>query len=352
MGRRMLWIVVVIATALGCSNASGHDFGAMKVELATGGPGLVRVTVTIDLDHVPSAVRGAYATQIPTRSWLIAGDTRLGLGPTLSDEPLIDNGLPTSTRRLTFDVAVDNATGGIGWVTETDIPEYLLMIGTEGEEGRPTQWLSGGRQGGPSRLFDLDAGPVVRSDSAVVAEYVGLGFTHIVPHGLDHVLFVLTLFLAGGAGTGWKPLFKQVTAFTLAHTVTLALSMFGVVRVPAEIVEPLIAVSILALAVENVLLKRVATHRVGLVFLFGLLHGMGFAGVLTDLGLPHSQFVPALIGFNLGVEAGQAAVLAAAFLAVGWFRLKPWYRGGVVIPASILIAMVAAYWTAERLGIV
>lgn len=354
MGRRLVWIVLAIAMALGCSRAFGHDFGAMKVELSTGGPGLVRVTITIDLDHVPSTIRTTYATEIPVKSWVLvgqAGEKRLGLGPTLSDEPMLESGKPTSTRRLTFDVAVDDGAGGVGWVTEMDIPEYLLMIGKDGDEGRPTQWLSGGRRFVTSRMFDLKAGPIERSDAAVSVEYVGLGFTHIVPYGLDHVLFVLTLFLAGGAGTGWKPLFKQVTAFTLAHTVTLALSMFGVVHVPAEIVEPLIAVSILALAVENVLMKRVATHRVGLVFLFGLLHGMGFAGVLTELGLPRSQFVPALVGFNLGVEAGQAAVLSGAFLAVGWFRSKPWYRGAVVVPASVLIALVAGYWTAERVGI-
>jgi hypothetical protein len=351
MGLRLAWLVVVIAMVWGCSNAFGHDFGAMKVELASGGPGLVRVTITIDLDHVPSAVRGAYATEIPAKSWVLSGATRLGLGPTLSDEPMLEQGAPASTRRLTFDVAADDVSGGIGWVTEMDVPEYLLMIGKEGDDGRPTQWLSGGRRFVASGLFDLKAGPIERSDAVVGAEYVKLGFTHIVPYGLDHVLFVLTLFLAGGVGTGWKPLLKQVTAFTLAHTVTLALTMFGVVRVPAEIVEPLIAVSILALAVENVLTGRATSHRVGLVFLFGLLHGMGFAGVLTELGLPQSQFVPALVGFNLGVEAGQAAVLAAAFLAVGWFRSKAWYRGAVVVPASVLIASVAGYWTAERVGL-
>ena len=179
----------------------------------------------------------------------------------------------------------------------------------------------------------------------VFTRYGVLGFEHILPKGLDHILFVLCLFLLS---TRLKPLLWQVTAFTVAHTLTLALSMYGVVSLPATIVEPLIAASIAYVAVENLFTSRLQPWRPAVVFLFGLLHGLGFAGVLQELGLPRDQFVVALVGFNVGVELGQLAVIGLAFLAVGWFRSMPAYRVRVVIPASLLIAVVALYWTAER----
>ena len=126
----------------------------------------------------------------------------------------------------------------------------------------------------------------------VVGRYLVLGFKHIVPEGLDHILFVLGLFLLS---THWRPLLWQVTAFTVAHSITLALSLYGVVRLPASVVEPTIAASIVFVAVENILTTRLQTWRVFVVFIFGLVHGLGFAGVLRDLGLPRQAFVT---GFN------------------------------------------------------
>ena len=125
--------------------------------------------------------------------------------------------------------------------------------------------------------------------------------------------------------------------------------MYGLLRVPASVVEPLIAVSIAYVAIENVFLSELKPWRVGLVFGFGLLHGMGFAGVLTGLGLPRGEFVTALLTFNIGVEMGQLAVIGAAFLLVGWHcSERIWWRSRVVIPASTLIACAAIYWTVER----
>jgi len=163
---------------------------------------------------------------------------------------------------------------------------------------------------------------------------------------LDHILFVLGLFFLS---TRLAPLLWQVTAFTAAHTVTLALGMLGYVTVPASIVEPLIAASIVYAGVENVLSRGLSPWRPAVVFVFGLLHGLGFASVLGDIGLNPSQFVTGLIGFNVGVELGQLTVLALAFLAVGlWFRNKPWYRARISNPASIAIALVGAFWVVER----
>jgi hypothetical protein len=119
----------------------------------------------------------------------------------------------------------------------------------------------------------------------------------------------------------------------------------------ATIIEPLIAASIVYVAVENMLTARLHVWRVFIVFGFGLLHGMGFAGVLQEVGLPRAEFLTGLISFNLGVELGQLAVILLAFLAAGlWFRDRPWYRRRIVVPASALIALVGLYWTVERVA--
>jgi len=203
------------------------------------------------------------------------------------------------------------------------------------------------REGEASATYPLAGDVAAATRTAVFSQYLVLGFTHILPKGLDHMLFVLGLFLLS---TRLAPLLWQVTAFTLAHSITLALSMYGVIALSPAIVEPLIAASIVAVAVENLLTARLHAWRVFVVFGFGLLHGLGFAGVLTEIGLPRDEFVTGLIAFNVGVEGGQLAVIALAFLAVGyWFRHRPWYRARVVLPLSALIALTGAYWMVERL---
>ena len=180
----------------------------------------------------------------------------------------------------------------------------------------------------------------------VIGDYIVLGFTHILPKGLDHILFVTGLFLLS---THWRPLLWQVTAFTLAHTVTLALGVLGYVSVPPSIVEPLIALSIVYVAVENILTDHLHRWRPVVVFCFGLLHGLGFAGVLEEIGLSSTHFVAGLIAFNVGVELGQLAVIAICFLTVGvWFGAKPWYRDYITTPASVAIAVIASWWVYER----
>ena len=176
-------------------------------------------------------------------------------------------------------------------------------------------------------------------------DYLVLGYTHILPKGLDHILFVLGLFLLS---RHWRPLLTQITAFTLAHSITLGLGLYGVVNISPSIVEPLIALSIVYVAVENIFTTKLHFWRPVIVFLFGLLHGLGFAGILTDIGLPRADFVLGLIAFNVGVELGQLTVIALAFLAVGWFVNKAWYRERITIPASLAIAAMGAWWVIER----
>ena len=142
----------------------------------------------------------------------------------------------------------------------------------------------------------------------------------------------------------------QVSAFTIAHSITLGLSLYGVVSLPSAVVEPLIALSIAYVAIENLVTLELKPWRLALVFMFGLLHGLGFAGVLRELGLPREEFLTGLLTFNLGVEGGQLTVIAIACLVVAPFVKRGWYRQRVVIPASLVIAAIGIYWTLTRLS--
>lgn len=172
------------------------------------------------------------------------------------------------------------------------------------------------------------------------------GFVHVLPEGMDHILFVLGIFLLSRA---LRPLLLQVTAFTLAHSVTLALATLGFVKAPSAVVEPIIAASIAAVAVENIFHKQYSHWRLLLVFVFGLIHGLGFASALKDLDLPQSSLAVGLVGFNFGVEGGQIAVISIATACTFWIRDPEQYRRWVVLPVSGLIAIVGLFWTFERI---
>ena len=177
--------------------------------------------------------------------------------------------------------------------------------------------------------------------------YLQLGFKHIIPLGFDHILFVLSLFLLSPK---LKPVLMQATAFTIAHSVTLGLAMYHVITPPANIVEPVIALSIMFVALENIFSPRLKASRIGIVFLFGLVHGMGFANALGQLGLPQTSFLTSLIMFNVGVELGQISVILLAFFLLGkWFGDKTYYRKLVVIPISSMIVAIAGFWTIQRI---
>ena len=182
---------------------------------------------------------------------------------------------------------------------------------------------------------------------SVALNFIKVGVVHILPYGLDHILFILGLFFVARR---FKSLLLQVSVFTLAHTLTLALAILNVVVIPSTIVEPLIALSIAFIAVENLFIDRVKKSRIFIVFVFGLLHGLGFASVLNNIGMNADYFVLSLIAFNIGVELGQLIVLVLGYGLVGfWFQDKPWYRSKIVMPISGIIAIVGIYWFFERL---
>ncbi len=176
--------------------------------------------------------------------------------------------------------------------------------------------------------------------------YLQLGFTHILPFGADHILFIMGLCLLSN---NIKTLIWQATAFTVAHSITLSLVIYDVISPESSIVEPIIALSILFIAVENIYTQSLSPWRIVLIFVFGLIHGMGFAGVLSELGLPPNDFFTAIISFNIGVEIGQIAVILIMYFAlIRPFGNKEWYRKRIVIPISMFIGLVAIIWTIER----
>lgn len=180
----------------------------------------------------------------------------------------------------------------------------------------------------------------------VVWYYLQLGVRHIIPDGFDHILFVVSLCLLS---TKLKTILWQATAFTVAHSITLALSMKSIILVPSAVVEPIIALSILFVAVENIVLTQLKPWRILIVFMFGLIHGLGFASSLNEIGLPRNQFFTSILSFNAGVEIGQIAVITLTFLLfVIPMGGKPWYRRKAVYPLSGLIGCVAAFWTIQR----
>ena len=206
------------------------------------------------------------------------------------------------------------------------------------------QWL---RDDKASDLFPLTEIIARQSTLDVIISYIEIGFEHIVPKGTDHILFILGLFLLS---THIRPLLWQVTMFTMAHTITLGLAMNNVIQLPASVVEPLIALSIAYVGLENIYAKTLHKSRLILVFLFGLLHGLGFAGVLSDFGMPADDFAVALISFNVGVELGQLAVISVAFVLLRvWFQDQEKYRKFIVVPGSLFISVVGSYWFLERL---
>ena len=226
---------------------------------------------------------------------------------------------------------------------------YGLALGTYALNARiedgpvQTQWIVGAAPSAPISLTNPPP-PPTRAD--IAWQYFTLGFTHILPNGFDHVLFVVGIFLLTSR---WKSIVAQVSTFTVAHSITLALTMYGVVSLPAKVVEPMIALSIAYVAIENLVVSELKPWRLALVFSFGLLHGMGFAGVLRDLGLPRPAFLTALLTFNMGVEAGQLSVIAIAFAVCAyWQRDRLTYRRFIVQPASLAIAILGLVWTVQR----
>ena len=244
---------------------------------------------------------------------------------------------------------LDRSTKVLGWYYPAQFGDNAVRVRQVDEENEQWHWSEWQwiRDDSVSEPFPLDELFTRQPVHEVVLNYISIGFDHILPRGTDHILFIVGIFLLS---VKVRPLLWQVTMFTVAHTITLGLAMTGYLDIPERIVQPLIALSIAWIGIENVFLPHLSRHRLVIVFGFGLLHGIGFAGALAEFGMPDDAFMTALISFNIGVELGQVAIIGLCLLAFGlWFRNRGWYRNLFVIPASLFIAAVGLFWTFDRL---
>ncbi len=241
------------------------------------------------------------------------------------------------------------STKELGWYYPAAFGDNAVRVRQVDEENEQWHWSEWQwiRDDSVSKPFPLDELFTRLPVHEVVLNYISIGFDHILPRGTDHILFIVGIFLLS---VRLRPLLWQVTMFTIAHTITLGLAMTGYLDIPERIVQPLIALSIAWIGIENVFLPHLSRHRLAIVFGFGLLHGIGFADALAEFGMPDGAFMTALISFNIGVELGQVAIIGLCLLAFGlWFRNRGWYRTLFVIPASLFIAAVGIFWTFDRL---
>lgn len=205
------------------------------------------------------------------------------------------------------------------------------------------QWL---RNGEASEVIDINH-PEPLSKLERFSQFVGIGFDHVIPLGWDHILFIVGMALSSLL---WRKLLVLVSLFTLAHTLTLGLSMYGVVEISPQIIEPLIAFSIAYVAIENLLIQQSMIRQSFVIFFFGLIHGLGFATMLKEFEMTQDSFLTTLIGFNVGVEIAQVAIVltvVSILLLMRKFALN--YRRLAIIPTSIIISIIGIWWGIERL---
>jgi hypothetical protein len=362
--------VAFVGLALAATLASAHTFTFTEVEAAID-RGAFTVDVVCDLDAlalgVPStADSGALAAEIAAMPEFEREELARKLADFLARRLRVRfDGVPAPFEVSFPDrgqpAAADAPPTAFGLVARLSgrVPEgarevtffasrvfpLVRLAWRSGPAGAPVEEVL--VPGAESHPFPLTGPAAAASAGETAGRFFGLGFTHILPKGLDHILFVLGLALLSPR---IKPLLAQVTSFTLAHTVTLALSTYGVVQLPSRVVEPLIAASIVYVAVENLLTTRLRAARVALVFAFGLLHGLGFAGALSELGLTESRRLLALLAFNAGVEMGQVTVIGLALAVIGAWTRAGAERLRLVRGASFAIAAVGAYWAVTRVA--
>jgi hypothetical protein len=341
----------------------------MDVRLELGASGTFRADVVCDLDALALGVdRGAdsvaLAAAIEAMSPVERGALVARLTETLKrrlrvrfdgeaaafEVSLPDRGRPRPEGTLPsalglvarLEGRVPAGAGEVTFFASRSFPPVRFEVVGESGERLHLEVLQHGSESTPASV--ASASTVRRW--ATLTRFLGLGFAHILPDGIDHVLFVVGLALFSRR---LVPLLVQATAFTVAHTLTLVLSAHGVFRLPSRPVESLIALSIVYVAIENLLRSELRFSRVLLVFAFGLLHGLGFAGVLAELGLPDRNRWVALLAFNGGVEFGQLAVILPTWLLLRGLERLGASRRAVVVPASVVIGAVGLYWTATRL---
>ena len=364
--KRVAAIVIVLMLA---ATVSAHVFEQTEVEAIFDGTSYrvdllvdvdalaLGVSSSTDADEVVAALRSLsdeeLAAAVERARGTLSRRVRLRFDdqkqrPTISfpgkEVQLIEaDGLPTVlglTARL--EGAIPTGAANFQFGLSRAFGPSRLSVGVQGSQQRRVELLGTAED---SPLYDLTALLAAPPLLPTMLRYTKLGFIHILPAGLDHILFIVGLFLLGRR---WRALVAQISLFTIAHTLTLGLAAASIIALPPRWVEPLIALSIAWIAIENIWVKRVTRWRLLIIFAFGLLHGLGFAGVLGELGLPPGRFVSTLASFNVGVELGQLAIVALCALLLWRWRNHKDYQRKVVVPISVLIAAVGLYWAVER----
>jgi hypothetical protein len=391
-----VWTVLAALVAI---PASAHTLTITQVLVSFDQPGTVGVKIDIDLTGAFQSPEGYYAISLAKSDvqreaigrllpdlldslQLFVGNERLHpilqrfSFPRLSEGDFLDPAtdhfttldfiavLPASREAMKlvvpYGAKVDYPVAFIVQIPSAHISDTCWIDDTS-TESDPFDWAGVAPQAGPGeavgppsgektalaaathpQMQDVDTMPWTRQ----LGMYLHLGFRHIVPEGTDHILFVLGLFFLG---ITWRKLLFQTTTFTIAHATTLYLSTCGIFSLPSMYVEPAIALSISFIALENVFRPRLGIGRLAIVFCFGLIHGLGFASSLSEIPFPKHQFLIALLGFNFGVDFGQLFIIFLAFLAVGWFRNRPWFRARIAIPCSCAIAAIGLFWMVQRI---
>ena len=258
--------------------------------------------------------------------------------------PLAGNIKIPRDSKITLESVLPAGTTALKWQSKPSFGEVIVRGNSDLIETGYAALLSPGQE---SDLIEFTAESKI-SKWRILRNYIVVGFEHILPKGVDHILFVIGVFLLIPA---WRLLAIQVTVFTVAHSITLALAINGYLSVSAAIVEPLIALSIVVICIENYFTSNLSKWRIITIFAFGLIHGLGFAGVLSAVGLDTNNFWVALLGFNIGVELGQLLVIAICMLGIGiWFRKHPHYRNLFSKPASIIVGIVGLFWFLQRVA--
>ncbi|MBS1711505.1 MAG: HupE/UreJ family protein [Armatimonadetes bacterium] len=341
MRRCFVWLLLSVA-----SLANAHDPQLSRVEVAVTAnrANVTAVTAASTLrQFTHSANREALAQGFADRIELWSGDTRVELeGLNLQIDEADDSAILTATTHS----PVDRLSLRQRVFPQQPESRTILSIWVKGRE--PVDVVLD-----PAHPAYIPNGSVPGFAERALA-FLSQGIGHILS-GPDHILFVLGLVLIGGSV---KSLLKIVTAFTLAHSITLTLVALGVFHSNPRIVEPLIALSIVAVAVENIRHSRIdedkraasAGWRPWIAFAFGLIHGFGFAETLSSLGLKGGALATALVSFNIGVEIGQALIIMAAVpIVLAALQKKPLATNRFLVAASAGIGLVGLFWFATRL---
>lgn len=356
----MAGVALLILLISAARPLSAHEIGTTQVDVLFGADGTYTVDIGTDPEALALKLLAAQGRPAPPRlsaatrdriireaAVLFISKTDLRFDdhrvvPSFSYQPP-SSPQPAARCAIHLSGRVPPGSKTLSWSYGLTFSSYAFSSRHASDANPQRQWIEADGVSKPIVLKAI-APPATRGEIAL--RYLQLGFTHILPKGVDHILFVLGIFLLS---TRLRSVLAQVTTFTIAHSITLGLTIYGLVSLSPRIVEPMIALSICYVAIENLFVSELKPWRLALVFGFGLLHGMGFAGVLREMGLPRSEFLTALITFNVGVELGQLAVISIAFVLISsWARKRPWYRERVVIPASALIALTGLYWTVQR----